>query len=364
MKHICITFLFTLMTSIVPSVFAGNGANFKLYYDLGVQRFHEANYEQAANNFEAASYCDDAQPEGKIMMERAKYCLAHLDTAEIYYGKELYIKAFYHYSVVAQNNSYDTNCRKKMSVCYKKSNRFDADMSLITYGKFWMGSNKGAFNEQPSHSVLLDSYYITTHEITNEQYVSFLNMTTGGVVSADGHLRIDISNPDCKIKITTGDIEDEGGWFFVEPGYESYPVVCVSWYGANDYAKFFNMTLPTEAQFEFAYADQKYHNTTTLDKAVSGDYNKYGLYNMGGNVWEWCQDWYSDTFYQYSPEKNPLGADGENECKVTRGGSFTSNPSKSYKTYRDYNLPSDCKSNIGFRCVKNCPGYHPNTATY
>lgn len=219
-----------------------------------------------------------------------------------------------------------------------------------------MGNNNGDFNEQPSHNVILDAFYMDKTEVCNSSFVVFLN--TCGIESNDGNLRIDLENPFCRIK-------EVAGWYYVEEGFEQYPVVAASWYGANDYAKWIGKTLPTEAQWEYAFADaDKASMQSVIAKVGTGTPNKFGLYNMGGNVWEWCEDWYQETFYQYSPAHNPVGSSSDSEYKVMRGGAFTTRDEINYKTRRDYNLPSECKKNVGFRCVKNCPNYHQNTTTY
>jgi len=125
--------------------------------------------------------------------------------------------------------------------------------------------------------------------------------------------------------------------------------------------------LPTEAEWEYsapagttgdyagnldsmawyeANSDKKTHPVATKQA------NTWGLYDMHGNVWEWCQDWYGSDYYANSPSVNPTGAtSGSN--RVNRGGSYSSDAVILRSANRDSNSPSIRFISLGFRVVRN-----------
>ncbi|MCH8292693.1 formylglycine-generating enzyme family protein [Candidatus Poribacteria bacterium] len=204
------------------------------------------------------------------------------------------------------------------------------DMVRIPAGEFQMGSNDADSDEKPVHTVYVDAFFMDTHEVTVGQYKRF--------ISATGHRAL----PDWVSKYSPTD---------------RHPVVGISWHDAMAYAQWAGKRLPTEAEWEYAarggLAGKEYPwgDTLTHDNANypgtggrdqwkytapvgSFPANGYGLYDMAGNVWEWCLDEYDKDFYANSESRNPVAGgvsisdiiksyNNSSKIRVVRGGTFT-----------------------------------------
>ena len=160
------------------------------------------------------------------------------------------------------------------------------------------------------------------------------------------------------------------GQFVAENGKENNPVMEVSWHGAKAYCEYYGGRLPNEAEWEYAAKGGASSNGYTYsDSSTLGDVawyttnsggsthavgtknaNELGIYDMSGNVWEWCNDRYKNGYYSNSPANDPQGP-STGTSRVARGGSFGSTAGYSRVAFRDRYTPTITYSHLGFRPV-------------
>ena len=306
-------------------------------------------------------------------------------------------------------------------------------MTWISPGAFTMGSadDSSRRNEGPPHAVKVDGFWMDEHPVTNAEFEEFVK-ATGYITTAERaptweelkkQLPPDAPKPDDSVFVagsmvftpSSGPVDRAemqnfwrwqpgASWRHPEgpesdlKGRQDHPVVQVSWFDAEAYAKWAGKRLPTEAEWEFAargglekkkfsWGDEFKPNGTFMANTWQGEFpylntkedgfvgtspvksfppNAYGLYDMAGNVWQWCSDWYRpDTYAQRANEvscQNPSGpakswspTNPSQEERVTKGGSFLCHVSycESYRPSARRGTPPDTgMSHIGFRCVK------------
>lgn len=320
-------------------------------------------------------------------------------------------------------------------------NRSLDGMILIKGGTFLMGAsdNQGRKDEYPQHKVKVNSFYIDETEVTNEQFLKFVEktgyittaervpnwnelkkqlpkgtpkpadslLTASSLVFKQSSSPVPLNNPGL-----WWEWKKEANWKHPEgpgsnlEGKENFPVVHITWEDANAYAKWAGKRLPTEAEWEYAARgglenqiypwgneepyqglpkantwDGKfpYLNTETdgfkrLAPVKSFAPNAYGLYDMAGNVWEWCADNYDQNYYQSLVNivsENPQGSAKSYDprmpntaVKVVKGGSFMCNEMycSGYRvSSRMASSPDTSLENTGFRCVAE---YSENENSY
>lgn len=241
-----------------------------------------------------------------------------------------------------------------------------AKMVWIPEGEFMMGSDRGGEDEKPVHKVSLDGFYLDVYEVTNSQYCMFLNER--GENDEQVQRWIAVNSKD-------NVIEKKYDRFTTKPGYGDYPVEGVSLYGAQAYAEWAGKRLPTEAEWEYAArggldgnlypwgnadpsdgtrANYTCPNDGYVGVSPVGSFppNGYGLYDIVGNVWEWCSDWYNSNFYEWSADFNHQNTLLEGTFRIRRGGSWNSDRNSLRSSYRSFSKPSYKGIDVGFRCCR------------
>ncbi len=301
-----------------------------------------------------------------------------------------------------------------------KEGKDGAKMILIEGGEYTMGSAHFP-DAQPLHEVEVHSFWMDEHAVTNAQFAQFVAETGYKTVAERPLDPADFPGVDPSFLVEGSAVFQHDAeaqnlqnpldwWDYVEgaswkhpfgegsdiKGKEDHPVVHIAYEDAEAYAKWAGKRLPTEAEWEYAakggeHIDEMYYwgdelkpegkweanifqgsfpggNTeedgflnTAPVKSFSP--NAYGLYDMEGNVWEWCSDYYTPDYYAHSPKKNPQGPERSHDPmepgaikKVQRGGSFLCSDEycERYKAggrgKAEINSPTN---NAGFRCVKD-----------
>jgi len=238
------------------------------------------------------------------------------------------------------------------------------NMVLVSSGFFIMGSNRSLEDEAPEHRVYLDSYWIDKYEVSAGKFAEFLN-------TLDNVKGYYLDN-----KFGTLYYDSR---FHSRPGLENYPINNITWHAADEYCKWKEKRLPTEAEWEKAargttaqaypwgnippsdtlaryfqtWTKEEKHKVMVPVQALTEGQSPFGLYNMAGNVKEWVDDWYDREYYneqsEYANPRGPIGG----EFKVVRGGSWRDMKGFIYSTFRNSGNPKSRMDDYGFRCAKN-----------
>jgi len=332
-----------------------------------------------------------------------------------------------------------------------KESKWMLTFSPIPSGNFMMGYDTGKDDAKPVHKVNMDAFQMSTTEVTTAQYCQYLNAALKeGVIKLKldekpvGRIHYPISHwavygaPGTKyeeklyanLSPVSGlsHVRAQGtrllipehplnqSWieyvpdmkrFYVRPGFEDWPAAFVKWYGAYAFAEYYGLSLPTEAEWEYAASGGKQFKWATSDGTIGchvanfkcvnwrqdkdftgkdtpdeyvgfrmkvGSYppNPFGLFDLGGNVWEWCLDWYKVDFYQYCVDNritsNPVylvgvepPSDGSakggprggfsHDTRITRGGSYQYHQGTIETAYRNSSYPFRGNDHWGARVV-------------
>lgn len=232
------------------------------------------------------------------------------------------------------------------------------EMTIIPGGSYRQGSAQGARDELPRHEIALNSFALDIHPVTNEQFVRFLEVMGG---------EKDVNNNDI-IRLRESRIKRSAGKLSIESGYAKHPVVGITWYGATAYAKWIGKRLPTEAEWEIASCggldDCLFPTGSSIERpqanffssdttaVMSYPHTHFELYDMAGNVYEWCYDWYDYHYYELSVQEpdNPRGPH-QGVYRVLRGGCWKSLKEDLRCAHRHRNNPGTMNGTYGFRCA-------------
>jgi formylglycine-generating enzyme required for sulfatase activity len=243
-------------------------------------------------------------------------------------------------------------------------------------GSLQMGSAPGQngrdSEEGPVHLVAFSNgFWMSRMEVTSAQFCTFLNARGNEIVEDVPWL--ETNDEDCRI-------EKQEERFVPQSGYADHPVVETSWWGAKAFAAWANARLPSEAEWEYACRAGTRSTFTTGDCIASeqanfngekplpgcqkGKYrgetspvgsfapNAWGLHDMLGNVWEWCEDVWHDSYVGAPTNGDPWVVGGDPNVRVVRGGSWYSIMKTLRSAYRHFTPPDYSSSYTGIRLVR------------
>jgi|GEM_PF-1528274 len=257
---------------------------------------------------------------------------------------------------------------------------------LIRGGTFDMGDTFGDVeaDEKPVHSVTVSDFYMGKTEVTVGQFRKFVEST--------GY-KTDAEKQGWAYAWTESGWDKVNGASWLKPGFaqtDNHPVVYISWNDANEFCKWASCRLSTEAEWEYEArnkgqsikyswgnskpigrkganvadesAKKKFPDWTIFEgyndgyvftaPVASYDANELDLYDMSGNVWEWCSDWYDSDYYKNSPRNNPKGP-ASGTARVLRGGSWDDDPRGCRAAFRGRVDPENRLNYTGFRVVQD-----------
>jgi len=265
------------------------------------------------------------------------------------------------------------------------------DYLLVPAGEFSMGDhfNEGHSDEIPVHKVYLDAYYIGKYKVTNKEYSKFIH--AGGYDESSYWSGESLGQFGTEPELWNIKEHFGGGL----PGNDNYPVVGISWFEAQAYCRWLSQKtgniyrLPTEAEWEkaargleprrYAWGDEIDSSYSNYDSGQNreqmgltpvGYYNgsdrsgfktsdnvsPYGAYDMTGNTFEWCSDWYGRAYYATAASRNPLGP-ATGSSRVLRSAGYIDSAYYQRAASRHKRGAHLKNHATGFRCVReHSPG--------
>jgi len=236
-------------------------------------------------------------------------------------------------------------------------------LGLVPGGEFLAGCGDGDAGVGEPFPVTLPDFYMALHAVTNAQYARFLSAAKPGGEDLARWIQFD---SDCYVR-------SQGAGYEAYDGKAEHPVVQVSWYGAQAYCAWAGLRLPSELEWEKAARGTDgraypWGNDWEEGKRCRWDGNQgkertcgiwsyaegvspWGMYQMSGNVWEWCADWYDGKVYDRF-RAGDLSSPTSGTYRVLRGGSwYNEYPERLRAAYRYFYTPGFRSYDYGFRCA-------------
>ncbi len=202
-------------------------------------------------------------------------------------------------------------------------------------------------DDRPAREVHVSAFWMDAKEVTHEDYAAFVTATSRVPPYhwLDGRMPADLA---------------------------SHPIYNVDWDDATSYCSWIGKRLPTEAEWEraargalegepYPWGSEKptpemARYSTQFGPGPVGSFlaNDFGLHDMAGNITEWCQDWFSRTYYADGPDEDPRGP-AEGAYRIVRGGAWSDGPNRITVFFRNWLRPNQKTPNLGFRCVRARP---------
>jgi len=246
-------------------------------------------------------------------------------------------------------------------------------MVHVEGGTFIMGDNSGSSDERPAHKVTVNNFYIGKFEVTYSDFKKFVD-ATGYLTDSEKPDSVNLKSGLPPRAVKNGTWNKNANGIPIPLNDSLKPVGNISWNDAVAYLNWLSkMTgkqfrLPTEAEWEFAAKGgtlskgYKYIGGNDINQVawylgnserhvhIGGQKlpNELGIYDMSGNLREWCSDWYSELYYKVSPELNPTGPES-GSSRAMRGGSWGSDGGRMRASYRDKDFPYMAVRDFGFR---------------
>ncbi len=233
--------------------------------------------------------------------------------------------------------------------------------AFVEGGKFFMGQASSTGDESPIHEVQVNSFFIYKTEVTQKEWLEIMKYNNSHFVGPDRPVE-NVSWYEATVFCNMKSIKER-----LKPAYELNGLLTIVDLDANGYR------LPTEAEWEYAargglksgntlYSGSPLHGNVGIlkDKApvevATKNPNELGIYDMTGNVAEWCWDWYDYLTYSLT-RKTGLSSDPTGaffgDYRVIRGGSWESETRSGYVSFRSYHYPYKQLPTIGFRVVRS-----------